>query len=512
MDITEKDYYLKYFFLIDSNLLLANIERELHIESSQHPFHIIFNEINKACHRYTKSIFFPMTNFDHSQKSSGIEDTYKDLYERALQYHCILHGLMSNIQAYDINQNNQIKISGAENTRLLHGYFETEYFTTAPSSLPNGDEPSDNISKNYNEHKKRFHRQEDGYAYSILKKFSRETDTNFPTVAAHDGNWACFIYSDYAPATFNKSIKLRKHKQTRTFLNNYKKLLEACCIWCETNRLSACDQFLFEHAMESIYGFSFFNYAAKLLEKIHTASSNDEHIDYKDLEGTVIQNLIQQTARLPITYNRSVFLEYAIQLVVASESLKSQEYREHAHRLFTNISLKQYPNDFLIISGLDDIKRYLQKLIYIAIPLFENLWDVLIDKLNHRKNIPLIKTETYCTYIEENYLEMTKNISCIFNQHPDPRLKPLDNITALCQDYRENISLSKYVRESFENLLLKYFDIRRFDGFPPSPVDALLPYVIKEDRNIKPSENTNELNYIQGHIATIMSYSEYFNI
>lgn len=509
MDIIEKDYYLKYFFLIDSNLILENIEKELQAKTSEHPFHIIFNQINKACHRYTKSIFYHLTNFNHSQKSFSIADIYENLIERTFQYHCILHGFMSNIQDYDIKHNNQIEISGSKDAKLKYGYFETEHFVNDPPSLSNDDVPSGDISQNYNQHKKRFQRQKDGYVYSILRKVSHKPSTDFPTVPKHDGNWACFIYTNSAVATLDRTIRRVNTTQTRALLNNYKTLLDECCFWCNGKFSFTCDQFLFEHAMESIYGFSFFHYAAKLLNKIHISSSDDGHMGYKDLEGTAIQNLIQQTARLPITYNRSIFLEYAVELVVASESLKSQEYEEHGHLLFTNLSYQHPSKDLLFTSGLEHIKEYLQKITYIAIPLFENLWDVLIEKLN-RKTV-IINTETYKNYIQENYFEMTKNISCLFAQDSDPSKNALENISILYNGYfAKDTRPSIYERESLASLLNKYFDIKRFDNFPPSLVDPLISCAIKEDIGSRPHENANELNYIKGHIATMISYCKHF--
>ena len=63
------------------------------------------------------------------------------------------------------------------------------------------------------------------------------------------------------------------------------------------------------------------------------------------------------------------------------------------------------------------MEKYLQKLKYVAIPLLENLWDVIIDKLNdpNKQNAQhSISIKTYCDYIEKNYFVISQDYSRFF--------------------------------------------------------------------------------------------------
>lgn len=517
-DYNDKEAYLKYFYLIDLPHLIKKIDSKLTADIFHTPdelFDLIFYQIEEACNPYIEFVHSPLS-FNYTDKNpTYLLQHRKELLRSVLMNHCIIHGLLTSLDKAEPNDvgKSAIYIRGANDTNLKTGYFKTNKFADSPSLLPNGREPSLDTPKNYNACKRRFDEDSKYYSYQILRNHQQGWDKGFFSVLLYWGNWACFIYTNPTVNTVNRNIYLKNDY----LLSNYDKLLAECIAWCKENKLLFEDKLLFEYAMESIYGFSFFCYASKLLNKIHNTSSEPLKITYKDFEGSLMLNLIQQTAQLPIIYNRSVFLEHCLSSVMDSKYLKSQEYQRKSNSLFSYTSRKQAPKELLLISGLDHIEKYLQKLKYIVLPLLETLWDTVIHKLNEdilsSKGVS-INTEIYRTYIHQAYPLITQDYSCVFENKETLNKFCADSMQSnilnkLYQEYSYKDALSsKYECDSFKQLLLDYFKPER----PFSSIPSLYDLLTTDSDFINGSNNlqtrTVELNFHKNHFQNILSFAE----
>lgn len=250
----------------------------------------------------------------------------------------------------------------------------------------------------------------------------------------------------------------------------------------------------------------------------------------KDLEGQITLNLIQQTAQLPVIYNRSVFLEHAISSVLASKFLNSQDYQENCRSLFSTTSRKPSSKISLLSTGQMHMESYLQKLKHVALPLLEDLWDVITYKLNDNTlytGSPCINMETYRTYIQKNYAAMSADYTWYFEN--EERLHGLnedylyqkaasENIETMYQSWeflssgnKSSTSLQKqhssYERNSFQHLLFDYFKKERFTVQQKDLYQQLMsPFSTDSIEDI--SKHTNILNFQKYHRENIFSFAE----
>lgn len=508
MNTNERDSYIKFFFLIDSDKIVENIAEKMEKGgypkrdySAQNIFSDIFSEIEKACSLYMEFLrdsksFNNSPGFDNPWTKRNNNSQY-DILSRILLNHCVLHAFMDKIEADDAERT--IKISGAKDLQLKSGYWRTARYTKKPEVSQSAIDANLNISQSYNQYKERFRKNESRYAYQLLRKNSVSTGNDFLCVPCYKGNWSCFLYTNKQVHTLNKNIATYGKKM----ISSYNKLYEAALEWPNQNNLCPEDRFLFEHAMESIYGFSFFYDTARLLHKMHEAPLKDDGMTLKDIEGSMILSYIQKFAQLPITYNRSVFLEYAICRVVFSTSLGADDYKKGEKRLFEHLSSVPASKTHLISSGFGHIERYIQKLKYLVLPLLEDVWAIVIEKLNRRgiqhKN-DIVNIETYRAYIRENYDLITKKYYYDFDNETlvglaEPAENPLESL------------ISKYERDSFGQLLSNYFEQERFSE-QPKLCDLVLPYARCIDDHELISKHTREYNFCKGHSSNILIFAE----
>lgn len=242
--------------------------------------------------------------------------------------------------------------------------------------------------------------------------------------------------------------------------------------------------------------------------------SNEKEVTLKDLEGSLMLKLIQKTAQLPIVYNRSFFLEYAIQSVLAAKHLRAQNFRSKTNSLFEHLSFAPTSKESLIINGFRDIFMYLQKLKF-AIPLLEDLWDVAINNLNENDSSSHIDIKNYCSYISSNYTKIAQDYSLLMedkkrlsqiNAETFRNIKPI-NTDILYREYKF-MSLSSNIRNNLSKLLSDYFDnIKKI----PTETANLYEHVLLNPglppEKLFPS-HTNEANFLKTYTANILSFAE----
>ncbi len=526
MDIKEKDARLRYFYLIDTDPLTERIAAELKSEQNANPeilFDSIFKHIKQLCERYLNFIWSPNSFNNSDNFDIGLSQILQDV----LKYHCILHGFLSAVEK-DSQNRERIKISGAKDAMLQCGYFSTNFYKNNPASASNNDNIDENLSQRYNQRKKSFNTNSDSYSYSILINRCQDFCNDFPNVSACEGNWACFIYTMPEVLTLNKTINNFQNSQSKvhnkynkSLIKNYNKLFSCYKEWYYRHNLTLEDKILFESAMEPIYGFRFFFYASKLIHKMHTASFQDTDLTYKDLEGTAMLRLIQQTAQLPVIYNRSVFLAYAIRSVLSGKTLESQNHQESSNSLFTTLSARAVPKELLILSGMEHIRVYLQKLKYVALPLLEDIWDVIIYKLNQNlspKDNLYINIETYRSCLTDNYSAIANDYSRLFEKDTKEKKSVFretnfyeelnfPDIDTIYQDFCfPAAEYSTSETASFKNLLSGYFKKERFTSPEPDLYQQYKPFMVenKFPRGIF----NNELKLFNQHTGAILAYAK----
>lgn len=496
----ERNALLKYFYLIDTERLAENVNDKLHHSTAPgEMFQVMFSETKKACEKYTEFIWSPYS-FNYPGGSRAVKDPGYS-FDEILKNHCILHGFQSAVKE---KADGAIKISGGKDSQLRKGCFGTGHFKDKPAPVSDDSDSDKTIYQNYNEYKHRFHNHPNSYSYCILKKSCTKSCTDFPTVPSHDGNWGCFIFTNKRVLTLDNNIS----SHSGAVLKNYGKLFEDSVQWPQIHGLLPEDSLLFESAMERIYGFHFFSYAAKLLHKVHTDSSSlvDGGITYKDLEGTMLLNVIQQAARLPAVYSRSFFLEYAIDSVMRSKYPKDHEYQEKPASLFSHISKNPASLISLLTSGFEHIRKYLQKLSCVALPLLCSVWDSLTDELNRKGGHLHINIDTYRNYIQKNLPSMHKDHSHYFQpEKPSDSAERSGNTDPIWQDFSFKGTLStKYERDSFTTLLFDYLNTDRLIPHP-NLYHMLTPY---QDKIKELGKHTEELNFYKSHFENILSFAE----
>lgn len=521
MESFEKEARLKYFYLIDTEKLINNIEENLKTQNLSSPdliFDTIFSEIKTICNPYIQFIS-SSDSFDNPEFYNNYLDQIKFLQCEILKNHCIVHGFLTAINKLD-SEEKRIKISGANDYNLRQGYFKTDYFQ---NKLPLKDAKESlnvNIFQEYDQHKKRFNKNINLRSYNILRNChcgsgdeiidDTNSNNNFINVHRHNGNWGCFIYTNPTVRTLDQS----KGKKPKNFITNYENLLTECIKWCHDNELLFEDKLLFECKMESIYGFSFFIYAAQLLDRIHSSPSDEKIITLKDLEGSLMLELIQKTAQLPIVYNHSFFLEYAIQSVLASRRLRTQNFRSKPNSLFEYVSTASASKEQLIISGFHDISMYLQKLRFV-IPLLEDLWDVAINNLNENNLSSYIDIKSYRSYISSNYPMITQNYTSYMEDKKklsQINEKTFRNTNSAKTDmlYREYkfMLLSSGIRSNLSNLLSDYFDkVKKIPVESANLYEHVLLNPGLPPEKLPPSQ-TNGANFLKTYTENILSFAE----
>ena len=262
---------------------------------------------------------------------------------------------------------------------------------------------------------------------------------------------------------------------------NYADLYEETSSW-KKSLTSEFDQILFHKAIENIYGLSFFSNAARLLEEIHETPSNAEK-SLKDLEGQSFLRLITRAATLPVLYNRHIFLDYAYQSILCSPNMESSYPPKDAGKALIRKSERKIPTEKLISSGLSLTCNYFQMLKYVTFPVLEDLWDVIIYKLNIKK--PL---KEYMAYIEKNFHIITfdyssldtNNIERVGTLKAETILDKFNSfdVSDLCVnrkpfDFKSGFS-STFTNSEFCQLLTNYLGFSRFDSKPHDYINNLL--------------------------------------
>lgn len=387
MENTQKQKdMINYLFLIDTEAVIQKVKTE--VRTSKDPYNntMVFHDIFKIIYNHPEckpywDFFTSENSFNHTKKPDfvSVRGGFYIFMKVILRNHCILHGLNQTLKR---RNETPVEISFANDKAVHAGHLRPQtrsdfsYIKYSPQC--------------YYQHKQRLIKHPYYYSCKLIQDISA-TKEDYPSVPPYAGTWVRFLFTNSIVSYFNRSIGKRSSIK---YYENLKREVSK-----ESSELNTEDQVLFKSAMENIYGFSFFQSVSELLRQVYDKNTQPQkgfRFSYHDIEGAVLQNLIEQTAQLPFTYNRYFFLEYAIFSIRSSEILEDDIKTLNKNALFDHVTTSSPSLNQLILDGLSKAEHYLRQLHYIVIPLLENLWDIVMDSLKEE-----ITLESYCNYIRQ---------------------------------------------------------------------------------------------------------------
>lgn len=434
--ISEKEARLKYFYMIDTDAIIekirtSDIYRDLDPAEPDSLFYMMFDEIRNATSRYT-SFILTRTPFVHS---SYFKEAFKDtdaesafmLCGLSLFYHCVMHGFhnaLRNSKEYMTvsssapvpasvpKSNDPVNISAATEDRLNSGFF---------FQLENPDkkyEPEKFHSyADYTNFYRRFRNRQNEHRYSeeILRSLLvRPVSSNEsqPRIYNYQSNAAYFLFTNGCIKTFNTTLSkpFYKLKSKITFLNQYCDLYNDGIMTFKKEQLIP-DQILFDMVMEPAYHFALASYVFTLFDALYNPTSEDQ---IKCLAGEAFNNILSDYVfKLPITYNRSIFLKYACTVITGSPSSTASfppEYAAPANIKYDSIA--PISGDIFASEALQTIGKFFRTLNYVVLPILEDTWDLLLTKLGLDKRLTLAN---YGAFLKKHYPVMSSD----FSMHTD---------------------------------------------------------------------------------------------
>lgn len=434
--LQEKHYRLKYLYFIDSDQVIRNIQNsdvykkwiEQDSEDCSELFYLIFSEIIRASKRYSEYILqsgssfcIPFFNEDFGNKEIP---TLQILSTVSLFHHCILHGFLDSIDLKQVTDskskfstpNEYIRLSGATDHDIRNGYFRSL------SSVNDKKHSADNnIFQYYNIRYREFFKHTEYYSYKLLHSLDNGTSEKILHLPKHKSNPALFLLTEPHTNVMNKNLQ-NPRINSIVFLKNYSKLLESASVWQQN--LASLDYILFDSCIEYAYGFRLFSYISTLLDAMYNQSpENDNKLRYLKSEG-FWEIIKKHIITLPVIYNRSVILKNVCRSVISTENVDSRyPSSPKTRQLGTPLSSNKQPQDLHSAKSLELIGKYFRMLHFITIPILEDLWDILTNKL-----VPTITNlnRIYAFYIEKHFEFITYDYSLLPDDVLSERYKYLE--------------------------------------------------------------------------------------
>lgn len=237
-------------------------------------------------------------------------------------------------------------------------------------------------------------------------------------------------------------------KKFSTLLNNHKNISYIYNkLWnCYLDQLKqyskTIDKIIFESEINAIFGFSFFNSVFKTIEQIHNTSVSKEK-NLKDLEGQLFNNIILQSARLPLFFNKELFLKYACIAFLYAPQIDYSYFEQSAKygmfRIDSSASKEQQ-----VIVCLDLMRKFFQILYSVTIPVLYSLWEVVIYELRQKK-LPLsLNMDIYINYLSNNY----DCINYSYNFIPDSIISEWGTPHFTSKNFLNNRILLDYIKKN----------------------------------------------------------------
>jgi len=440
-EISEKYYKLKYFYHIDSHTIVNKLKEKLSSSfDTTQTFQTIFNEMIPACKLFSEYIlsndYLPSTSFFNDYYPKDIvraqASTLVFLCQASLFHHCILHGFQNQLSTailrndkvkVKFNHNpNSIALTGANDRDIEYGFFAS---LNRQKKCKENKDPA--IYQKYKStYYKRFAKNRTGYSHYLLIENSYNSYTGKLAVPVYESTPFLFLFKSTNTVPLDKALH---SSSKRNLINRYLLLAKESEEWKNTHfehffddcsehndcskckhksECNHCDSVLFDMVLESCYGFKLLNNLEIFLSQIQNTDSSAHALESQALIE-IISNYI---FTLPITYNRSIFLDYTCYAALNSRNLQDVPYPPQPFSsLGERFSSVEQSTDKFATDATQCISNFFRMLNYCTIPLLEDLWDVITAELYD--TIPL-DYSCYVQFIEKYYKQITADYSSIF--------------------------------------------------------------------------------------------------
>lgn len=406
--IQEKKYRLKYFYFIDTSRVIESIRSDVSYEQ--------FNPIKeKSITALLQTIFskiidisapyadFILSNHTASFHSFFGENPYNTnvlnlhtLSTITLFHHCIIRSFFTHL--CDIPEySSYIKLSSTKKGTVAKGFLKPATLNDNTIYIDETAPSKDNIrNKRLKENKGDFYSTK--YLASYLKIDKGVTRTTY-SVPIYAGLFCYFLWLERSVSCFSKSL-LNDSESALSQIKKYKDLESAFFRWYTP--LSNADKLVFSIFTESAYGFSIFPYIGELLDQITSMKPSAQN-SLKDLEGQGLINTLTDAINLPITYNRSILLKYALEAILTSDTLE-QQFPAKLRNPVTYLSTTPKTKALFSSKSIELLDSYYHMLNQVTLPLIEDLWDVLTYEVSLEKNLNF---DCYFKYVTKHYKFIT---------------------------------------------------------------------------------------------------------
>lgn len=451
-DINKQDDILKYFYLIDSDQIIADLNSSFSnkkIDSSNDSlidnlFHTTFEKIYEYSLLYNEYInpdnFTYSAFFGEPGLTSGSSGSNPELEEKCRSYrktlecfqiflklflrnHCITQGFFYYLSQRD---SSFVPISSKYDLFLKSGYFDKPNYKEADYNNDENKSPQFYNSK-FNSFKdlgknsflERLlidcHCEINMFSSSPSGKKIRTTNILVPPIYKH---WVYSIFhTDYIKnisrvltnVKKDKESNIEPNKKLNVLLDNYKKLFNS--LREEEEKFPKyCDRFIFHTLNEYYFGFSTINYTNILLNTIHHSYSSSEYDYLKRYEGSILRNILKQFSYCPMSYTRHLFLSYAFEALRYNEDVECK-YLHHPLNTITFVPTKiKYTEQTLSAKGLILITEFFNTINNITLPVLSSLWVIVLNKLIKDSGLLM---KYHKSYIESHYKLLTADFSSL---------------------------------------------------------------------------------------------------
>lgn len=414
LDLYEKKYRLKYFYMVDIDSAINNIKETsayktytdnplVNLFKTKDLFLTLFCEIIQSSRLLSEYILAPgnplhCTLFGEDINNIPIQN-YNALSCISLFHHCIIYGFYKKFQE---SYNTLMPLNSVNLPNAKYGIY-------SPTTNEKDKVTSDKYlaQKDYSRNKRMEEKQSEYYSVKYLNNLMEPPKTKtgriYRQTATYKAIFTYFLWSEPIVHPFDKSL-LSKKDTGYTFLRKY------CAIqdkykseWHD--KLSKPDKILFDFYMEPAYCFNLFSYIATLLNDMNFAESTNEYT-LKSLEGQAFLELLLYVMDLPITYNRGILLKYALKSVLSSENLTASYPQKFQDSFGKYESITQVSKEQFAGKAISSLSSYFHMLKYVTLPLLEDFWDVVTSNEFLKYSFTL---EHYTKFITKYFTHITSD-------------------------------------------------------------------------------------------------------
>lgn len=470
-ELSEMIAHMSYPTLLRDSKYMSKLQ-----DSFENLLHLIFEHIVPASKKYSEFIIA-----ERGMPSNSIfsEDPYNQTVNTSFQLsgisifnHCIVRSFINSLNTTILSAttgsdyfryDGSISIANKNIEDIRAGYLSSEFYASYSKVEPNSSSNFNNLYGRFFEHKNRT-------SYKVLASLCNNIDecasNNDPLyVKKHHSNPALFLLYEKKVRQFDDLVlrhipdNSEKYNSPAIFrvLKKYEHLHQEARNWKNALRTNG-DRVLFDSVIEPTYNFSFNSYIYSLYSREGTKVGS-AGFALNELFGEDLNRIIKDSAiSLPMTYNKSIFLKYAMEALINRDSSKS------AYPPQTDDAVKYIPTinkkDLALFANKSKelLRTYYRMLYYVTLPLIEDLWDVLTSE----ESLGLkIETKHYQAFIQKFFpiisLDYTQMTNCNFSS-ADSQTSYRDIYHTLYQLSKNNVSFVKHKNSTSATFYEKVYE------------------------------------------------------